>query len=100
MSSSYPSSNHAIHGSANGSSSSSAPDPLPSISSHSAAANTAAAADQQALSTSRTLAYVANPTASHVQHRHRSVKQAKASHAADIKVFLDNFDAIMARYEK
>ncbi|PMD34897.1 hypothetical protein L207DRAFT_128692 [Hyaloscypha variabilis F] len=96
MTSSYPSSNHATHGSVNGSTQ----DTLPPFSSNPSAASSTTAADQQALSTFRTSAYVTNLTASHIQHRHRTAQQAKASHITDMKAYLDDFDAIMARYEK
>ncbi|KAE9365911.1 hypothetical protein N431DRAFT_86663 [Stipitochalara longipes BDJ] len=58
------------------------------------------ATEQEALSNSRTSSYVADPTASHVQHRHRSTKQAMTSHAANMKAYLDHFDTIMAKHEK
>ncbi|KAN0090445.1 hypothetical protein V8E51_019024 [Hyaloscypha variabilis] len=96
MTSSYPSSNHATHGSVTGP----AQDTLPPFSSNSSAASSTTATDQQALSTARTSAYLDNPTASHIQHRHRSAQQAEASHTADMKAYLNNFDATMAKHEK
>ncbi|KAN0090442.1 hypothetical protein V8E51_019021 [Hyaloscypha variabilis] len=88
MSSAYPSSNHATDGSVISSAQASLPSSVVDT------------ADHQALSNARTSAYVTNPTASHVQHRHRSTQQAEASHTADMKAYLDDFDAMMARYEK
>ena len=71
-----------------------------SSSSNSSSTAAAAAADQKQLSTSRTAAYVANPVHSHVQHRHRSAQHAVSSHATDMKAYLDDFDATMAKHEK
>ncbi|PMD34895.1 hypothetical protein L207DRAFT_570516 [Hyaloscypha variabilis F] len=130
MSSAYPSSNYATNGSVNRqvlslyldaipllpclvrqsqrtqtniNPPSSSRGPLSPLSSDHSTTTTAVAvtaAEQQALSTSRISAYVANPAASHVQHRHKSTQQAEASHAADMKAYLDEFDATMAKYEK
>jgi hypothetical protein len=60
------------------------------------ATSTSSAAEQYELSISRTSAYVEDPTASHVQHRHKSTKQSKESHTSSMKAYLDNFDATMA----
>ncbi|KAH8767885.1 hypothetical protein BGZ57DRAFT_481963 [Hyaloscypha finlandica] len=71
-----------------------------SSSSNSSSTAAAAAADQQQLSASRTAAYVASPAHSHVQHRHRSAQHAISSHGTDMKAYLDDFDATMAKHEK
>ncbi|PMD61976.1 uncharacterized protein K444DRAFT_611191 [Hyaloscypha bicolor E] len=71
-----------------------------SSSSNSSSTAAAAAADQQRLSASRTAAYIANQAHSHVQHRHRSAQHATSSHATDMKAYLDDFDATMAKHEK
>lgn len=62
--------------------------------------STTTAVEQQALSIASISAYIAHPTASHVQHRHRSAQQAEASHATDMKAYLDDFDATIAKNEK
>jgi hypothetical protein len=71
-----------------------------SSSSNSSSTAAAAATDQQRLSASRTGAYIANLAHSHVQHRHRSAQHAVSSHTTDMKAYLDDFDAIMAKHEK
>ncbi|KAE9365910.1 hypothetical protein N431DRAFT_487794, partial [Stipitochalara longipes BDJ] len=73
-SSSYPSSDHATHGSVNDS----AQDPLPST--NSSTSTTASPGFQQALDASRTSAYVADSTNSCTQHRHKSAEESEASH--------------------
>jgi hypothetical protein len=35
-----------------------------------------------------------------VQHRHRSAQHAVSSHATDMKAYLDDFDATMAKHKK
>ena len=54
------------------------------------------AIEQEALYNSRTLAYVTDPTASHIQHSHKSAEQSKASHTSSMKEYLDEFDTTMA----
>ncbi|PMD26321.1 hypothetical protein NA56DRAFT_698496 [Hyaloscypha hepaticicola] len=126
MSSTYPSSNHATNGSVNELIllcddglviEVRCPFALPKLSfqmyaksnnifHRSASASTNAspyastAAEQQVLSTSRTAAYFTDTTTSHIQHRHRSAEQSVASHTANMRAYLDAFNAALATFEK
>jgi hypothetical protein len=55
--------------------------------------------EQQALSASRLEAYTSHPTTSHIHH-HKSVAQSVDFHTANMKAYLDAFDAAMVQYEE
>jgi hypothetical protein len=55
--------------------------------------------EQQALSASRLEAYTSHPTTSHTHH-HKSVAQSVDFHTANMKAYLDAFDAAMVQYEE